>query len=92
MRVLSRPIITAIKSAHLNNKKNSLGPYYISFGNFMYRVENYLYNKFIIRTNVVYKPIEPDAALIKGIEYFYDIFFYYFAFGIPVTLIFKRVK
>ena len=28
--------------------------------------------------------------MIKGIEYFYDVFFYYFAFGIPITLILKR--
>ena len=57
MRVLSRPIITAVKSAHLNNKRNALSPYYVAFGNYMYRLENYLYNRFIIKADVVYKPI-----------------------------------
>ena len=67
MRVLSRPFIVAIKNAHLHNKNNAFASYYAWFGNKMFKVENYLYNKYIIKMDVKYKPLTEDAATIKGI-------------------------
>lgn len=87
IRVFSRPVVNYIKSIHKSNFKNLTGVsrYLVLLGNRQHRMEVWMNRKLMgLKTDsdMFTKPLSPEIALEKGIEFFYEIFFYSIIIGI----------
>lgn len=90
VRAFSRPLINYTKRYHNSNKSNLhqlLKVFFIRLGNFYNRVETRINKKFLkieIADDVFIKPLSDDVALDKGVEFFYEIFFYSIVLSLPL--------
>lgn len=87
IRVFSRPVVNYIKSIHKSNFKNltGLSRFLVSLGNRHHRMEVWMNRKLMgLKTDsdMFTKPLSAEIALEKGIEFFYEIFFYSLIVGI----------
>ena len=81
VRVFSRPVVNYLKTVHKSNFKNAggLSKVLIQLGNRQHKIEVYINRKMMnIKTDsdMFVKPLSPEIALEKGIEFFYEMFFY----------------
>lgn len=94
IRVFSRPVVNHIKSIHKSNFKNVTGVsrYLVMLGNKYHRMEVAI-NKRLMNvktdTDMFVKPLSPEIALEKGIEFFYEIVIYSLVLGLSVFELYK---
>lgn len=94
IRVFSRPVVNHIKSIHKSNFKNVTGVsrYFVILGNKYHRMEVAI-NKRLMNvktdTDMFVKPLSPEIALEKGIEFFYEIVIYSLVIGLSVFELYK---
>ena len=86
-RVFSRPVVNYIKTVHKNNFKNLTGvsKFLVVLGNKQYRIEVWMNRKLLnLKTDsdMFMKPLSTEIALEKGIEFFYEVFFYSLIIGV----------
>jgi len=90
VRAFSRPLINYTKRYHNSNRSNIhqyLKIFFIRLGNFYNRVETKINKKFLkieIADDIFIKPLSDDVALDKGVEFFYEIFFYSIVLSLPL--------
>ncbi len=90
VRAFSRPLINYTKRYHNSNRSNIhqyLKAFFIRLGNFYNRQETRINKKFLkieIADDVFIKPLSDDVALDKGVEFFYEIFFYSIVLSLPL--------
>jgi len=90
VRAFSRPLVNYTKRYHANNKHNLhrfIRVFFIRLGNYYNRMETKINKKFLkieIADDVFIKPLSDDVALDKGVEFFYEIFFYSIILSLPL--------
>jgi hypothetical protein len=94
VRVFSRPVVNYIKSIHKSNFKNLTGisKFLVVLGNKQHRLEVFINRKLMnLKTDsdMFTKPLSAEIALEKGIEFFYEIFFYSIILGIAGYELYK---
>lgn len=71
VRMFSKPAVTFIKNAQLENKSPKLTGFFSRFGSWVHHIE-YRINKALSNDPMLEpKPISPEVAAEKGVEWFY---------------------
>jgi Optic atrophy 3 protein (OPA3) len=88
-KVFSKPMITYTKKYHMarkNNHSNFSKSFLIYFGNKWHMIETMINRRFlnISQSDFVIKELSPNDALEKGLEYTYEIIFYFILICIPL--------
>lgn len=94
VRVLSRPLINQTKMIHLKNNKihenSRLRIFFIDLGNRYNQFEVWINRKFMkIETKLAYKPLNDELAVEKGIEFFYELLFYFIVISLPLYELYR---
>lgn len=94
VRVFSRPVVNYIKSIHKSNFKNLTGvsKLLVRMGNRYHITEVWMNRKILgLKTDsdMFTKPLSPEIALEKGIELFYEVFFYSLIIGVACFELYK---
>jgi len=96
VRAFSRPLVNYTKRYHSNNKHNVhklIRIFFIRLGNYYNRIETKINKKFLkieLADDVFIKPLSDDVALDKGVEFFYEIFFYGIIISLPLLEIWDQ--
>lgn len=88
-KVFSKPMISYTKKYHMarkDNHSNFSKRFLVYFGNKWHLIETRINRRFlnISQTDFKIKDLNPNDALEKGLEYFYEIIFYSFLILLPL--------
>ena len=79
---------------HLKNNKihenSRLRIFFIDLGNRYNQFEVWINRKFMkIETKLAYKPLNDELAVEKGIEFFYELLFYFIVISLPLYELYR---